>query len=227
MLADQSEEVPVPGRDPLFAGDTGTLSVDTRRVLVNLLLGPFIEAEREPNQWAVLLRDEDVIRSRLADLFLSLEIDRAQKVAFTRQMRDGDLNPPILLRSESFTFLQSVLVLFLRQRLTSASARGDRAIVEDAEMQEHLKLFEGKDSTDHSGFAKRMKSAIDKAKAINLIRPLRGEAGRFEVSPTLKILFPAEDIQRLSEIYKQIANGADASTAGDAEAPEFDQGSEL
>ena len=54
--------------------------------------------------------------SRLIDLFLDLVIDHEQKVAFTRQVVSEDLDVPILLRKASLTFLETALLLFLRQK---------------------------------------------------------------------------------------------------------------
>ena len=70
----------------LFAGDAGALRLDTRRVIVQLLLGPALDAQRQSKLWPVLMRDEAVVRSRLHELFLDLVIDREQEVAFTRQV---------------------------------------------------------------------------------------------------------------------------------------------
>src|SRR5947209_16600891 len=108
----------------MFLGDTGSLPIETRRVLVQLLLGPSVDARRQSKLWPVLLRDETVVRSRLHELFLELVIDREQQVAFTRQVVSEQLDVPILLRKASLTFIESALLLFLRQRLTQADAQG-------------------------------------------------------------------------------------------------------
>jgi len=49
-----------PADAVLFAGDTGELPMDCRRVLVHLRLGPALDAERQTKLWPVLLRDERV-----------------------------------------------------------------------------------------------------------------------------------------------------------------------
>lgn len=51
-------------------------------------------------------------------------------------------------------------------------------------------------------------SAIEKAKKLNLLRQLGGAEQRFEVSPTLKLLFPAEQIQTLAHTYRALADGS-------------------
>ena len=195
-----------------FPDDTGELPIATRRVLVQLLLGPSVDAMRQSKLWPVLLRDEKVIRSRLHELFLHLVIDHEQQVAFTRQVVSEELDVPILLRKASLTFLESALLLFLRQRLTQADAQGERAVVSWTEMQEHLSVFERDRNPDHARFERQIGNAIDKAKKLSLLRQLRGGEQRFEVAPTLKLLFSAEEIQALTRSYAALAA---AGTAGD------------
>ena len=117
--AEQARDDTIPD-SAVFPGDTGRIPHETRRVLVQLLLGPAVDGRRQSNLWSVLLRDETVIRERLHELFLELVIDYDQKVAFTRQVAADDTDIPILLRRAHLTFLESVLILFLRQRLTQA-----------------------------------------------------------------------------------------------------------
>src|SRR6266699_3120717 len=100
------------------------LPAETRRVLVQLLLGPAIDAQRQTKLWPIVLRDERVVRARLQDLFLELVIDHEQQVAFTRQKVDDELDIPILLRKVTLTFVQSALLLFLREQLILAETRG-------------------------------------------------------------------------------------------------------
>lgn len=200
-----------------FAGDTGQLPLDTRRALVQLLQGPSVDGSRQGKLWLVLLRDEAAIRSRLHDLFLDLVVDREQKVAFTRQVVAESIDAPVLLRRAALTFLESALVLFLRQRLTHADAQGDRAVVSKVEMVEHLRVFERDKNVDHARFERQMENAVEKAKKLSLLHKLRGGDERFEISPTLKLLFPAEEIQALAQSYAAIAQAA-AQGAAEGEA---------
>lgn len=199
-----------------FAGDTGQLPLDTRRVLVQLLLGPSIDATRQRLLWPVLLRDEAVLRSRLHDLFLELVVDTDQQVAFTRQVVAEDIDAPVLLRKAHLTFLETALVLFLRQRLTQADAAGERAVVSFEDMQAHLGVFERVANPDQARFGRQVIGAIEKVKKLSLVRLLPGGQQRFEVSPTLKLLFPAEAIQALNQTYQALlASGGQAPvTAG-------------
>lgn len=207
-----------------FRGDTGGLPIDTRRVLVQLLLGPSVDARRQSKLWPILLRDEAVIRSRMHDLFLEVVIDHEQRVAFTRQVVSEDLDVPILLRKASLTFLETVLLLFLRQRLTHADAQGERAVVSLEEMKEHLSVFEREGNPDHAKFERQIVNAVDKAKKLSLLQLVRGSGERYEVSPTLKLLFSAEEIQELTRTYAALASTDPAATTEDVPGGADDRG---
>jgi hypothetical protein len=191
----------------LFAGDTGELPLDTRRVLAQLLAGPSLDGRRHSKLWPALARDEAVIRRRLSELFLDLVIDPDLQVAFTRQADVGDLETPILLRRAQLTFLDSVCLLYLRQLLTLADARGERAVVAGDAILEHLSIYERAVSTDRAGFIKRVRASIEKIKKHSILLKIRSSDDRFEISPTLKLLFSAEEILALTKLYQQMASG--------------------
>jgi len=212
----------------LFNGDTGNLRLDTRRCLVSLLNGPSVDGRRQAGLWSVLLRDREVIQTYLHNIFLDLVVDVAQQVAFIRQVPDeSETDIPILLRRHQLTLVESALVLFLRQRLTEADSANERAVVSTEEMVEHLSLFDQARNTDLARFDRQCEGAIKKCKALNLIRPIRSSAARFEVSPTLKLLFNAEDIQALTAAYealKSAPGGASELTMDQAIANDLAEG---
>lgn len=202
----------------LYHGDSGELSLDARRVLVQLLAGPSLDGQRHSKLWPILIRDEVAIRSRLSELFLQLVIDRDLQVAFTRQAETGDLEVPRLLRRANLTFLDSILLLHLRQRLTQAEAHGDRAVVSTDEIVEFLGVYEQAGNTDRALFEKRIHASIEKIKKHSILRKIRSSEDRFEISPTLKLLFSAEEIQTLTRIYHEM-RATDASSDQDDEIP--------
>ncbi|MNK82457.1 hypothetical protein D3C87_1022310 [compost metagenome] len=198
--------------DGLFSGDTGTLLGETRRTLVQLLTGPSVDGRRQPQLWSVLLRDRRDIASRLNDLFLELVVDTDQRVAFVRQATGSDDDDlPILLRRQPLTFIDSALVLHLRQRLTEADRADERAVISLQEMLDHLEVFEKASNNDGVKFDKKCAAAVEKIKALSLLRQIRGSEGRFEISPTLKLLFSAEEVIALSEAYEKLKELPDAS----------------
>jgi len=195
----------------LYQGDSGELSLDARRVLVQLLAGPSLDGQRHSKLWPILIRDEVAIRSRLSDLFLQLVIDRDLQVAFTRQAETGDLEMPRLLRRANLTLLDSILLLHLRQQLTQAEAHGDRAVVSTDELIEFLGVYEQAGNTDRALFEKRIQASIEKIKRHSILRKIRSSEERFEISPTLKLLFSAEEIQALTRIYREMGAAGESS----------------
>jgi len=189
----------------LYPGDTGLLPEPARRALVQLLSGPSLEQRRHPRLWPALLQHEAVIRSRLADLFLELILDPDRSIAFTRQADTGELETPILLRRSPLTFIDSVLLLYLRQVLVDAELRAQPALVDRDELAEQLRLYEPADNTDRAGFDKRVNNAVEKAKKNSLLSPLKGNADRFEVATSLKLIFGPEEVEQLTAIYSAMA----------------------
>lgn len=191
----------------LFLGDSGVLPLDTRRALVQLLAGPSLDGRRHAKLWPVLLRDELAVRRQLAELFLELVIDHDMQVAFTRQADTGDLEVPLLLRRAQLTFIDSILVLYLRQRLTQADTQNERAVLSLDEIIENVNLYERSASTDRAGFGKRVSASVEKLKKHSILQKIRNSDDRFEISPTLKLLFSAEEIQALTGLYQKMADG--------------------
>ena len=195
----------------MYPGDSGELSLDARRVLVQLLAGPSLDVQRHSKLWPILLRDEVAIRSCLSELFLQLVIDHDLQVAFIRQADTGGLEVPRLLRRANLTFLDSILLLHLRQRLTYAESHGDRAVVSTDEIVEFLDVYEQHGNTDRALFERRIQASIEKIKKHSILRKIRFSEDRFEISPTLKLLFSAEEIQALTRIYNDMRT-VEAST---------------
>ncbi len=191
----------------LFEGDSGELELETRRVLVQLLAGPSLDGRRHAKLWPVLVRDEALIRRRLSELFLELVMDLDLQVAFTRQADTSDLETPVLLRRAQLTFLDSIMLLYLRQRLTQADAQGERAVISVDEIVEHMSVYERSTNTDRAGFNKRIQASIEKIKTHSILQRIRASEDRFEISPTLKLLFSAEAIQSLTRTYQRMAAG--------------------
>lgn len=138
----------------LWRGDAGGLKLDARRALVQLLKGPVLDGMRMPVIWKALLESEDLIRSRLNDLFLDLVIDREQLFAFTRQADTDPVKAPILLKRKPLNYIETYLFLFLRLRLSSAEGRGERAVIGLDEIREHLADIAGR-NRDAVGFERR------------------------------------------------------------------------
>ncbi len=120
----------------LFAGDRGVLDHDVRRVLVRLLQRRFLLKERSRDDWKVLLDNQQVIESRLGDLFVRLEVDHERGVAYKSQVRSDELEVPILLRDDAYTRAETLVLVHLRtifQRESTAGEQSARVDVEEIE----------------------------------------------------------------------------------------------
>ena len=195
----------------LWSGDTGTLGERTRRVLLELLKGPYVSGTQAPQLWAALVADEGLVRSRLHDLFLDLVIDRVDEFAFTRKIVTDEIDAPAAVRSERLTFLDTAMLLVLRQLLLAAPGE-KRVIVDREEVYERLAIYR---TGDESTFQRNLNGAWSRMS--NRLRVLH-KAGedRFEISPMVKFLIDEDRVRELIAVYERIAAG-EADTEDDSE----------
>ncbi|MFE7423225.1 DUF4194 domain-containing protein [Rhodococcus sp. NPDC057529] len=186
----------------LYPGDTGELDVETRRAFVQLLKGPLVTAAKHPEVWRAVIRDERRLRSRLSDVFLVLVIDDENELAFTRPAETGDASTPTVLRTERLTFMDTVMLLALRQRLLRAQP-GERVIVDLDELREQLEMYRAASDTDPAGYAKRINASWKKLDKYSLLTKTSTD-DRMEVSPVLRQLFDAEQVALVEAEFRRI-----------------------
>lgn len=188
----------------LWPEDTGALAATSRKVLVQLVKGPYVSAERHKEAWKVLLSDTSAIRSRLADLFLDLVLDETQGVAFVRNAPLSDGSAPQVVRTMALTFLDTAMLLFLRRELLRGSGT-QRVIIGKDEVFDHLKSYRKSESTDEAGFLKRISSSWSKMEKHSLLLPTT-TSDRYEISPILRLVFSPEQIQAVDAEYQALAS---------------------
>lgn len=186
----------------LWSEDLGTLAEQSRRALLEIVKGPFLSGSRRPGLWAALIADERAIRSRLHDLFLDLVIDPVDEFAFARKVRTVEIDTPSPMRTESLTFLDTAMLLVLRQLLL-ASPGESRVIVGQDEVYERLMVYR---SGDESTFVRNLNGAWGRmANRFRVIHVV--EEDRAEISPVLKFILDHDLIRSLTEQFQQIAAG--------------------
>lgn len=191
----------------LWAGDAGGLREPSRRALVQLLRGPYVSAARHPALWGAVLNDQEQLRARLADMFLELVVDVDQEVAFIRNVDVDGLDAPRVVRTAPLTFMDTALLLHLRQQLLTGGV-GERVIVGIDEVREHLAVYQPASDADHAGFAKRISASWEKLKKYGLLSTTSTE-DRFEVSPVLRLVFGPEQIAAVRAEYARLASDTD------------------
>lgn len=196
--ADESARNP----SALWFADTGTLGERTRRVLLELLKGPYVSGAQSPQLWSALVADEGIVRSRLHDLFLELIIDKIDEFAFTRKVVTDEIDVPAAVRSERLTFLDTAMLLVLRQLLLAAPGE-QRVIIDREEVYERLAIYR---TGDESTFQRNLNGAWNRMS--NRLRVLH-KAGedRFEISPMVKFLIDEDQVRELIDVYERIASG--------------------
>lgn len=194
----------------LWPGDKGTLVERSRRALLELVRGPYMSCESSPLNWAALRADEAAIRSRLNDLFLELVLDADAEFAFVRAVTGDDGSWPRAVRTRSLTFLDTAMLLTLRQLLI-ADEGSARVIIGQDELYETLSVYRTADR-DKYDFTKRLNASWHKmVNSLRVLHPVgvSGAEGptRAEISPVVRILVDADRARTLRASYEAIASG--------------------
>lgn len=200
------------GEPPLWDGDRGSLSFDSRRALVQLLQGPLIRAHKEPALWKALLANAGPIQARLHEVFLDLIIDESEGFAFTRMAKDTDLPVPKVLRTEKLSHVDTAILLDLRQQVGMALP-GERVVVDIDELRESVSYVRNVDNRDEAGFHKRFNAAIGRISGTYNLLTATETPGRYEVSPALRRLFDAETVTAIRDEYRAFTEDPEATDA--------------
>ncbi|MBD7917073.1 DUF4194 domain-containing protein [Cellulomonas sp. Sa3CUA2] len=180
----------------LFAGDTGTLDADVRRVLVRLLQRRFLLADRHSAQWRTLLENQQVVESRLHDLFVHLVVDHDRGIAYKRQVRSAELDVPVLLRDEPYTRAETLVLVHLRtvfQRERGAGETSARVDVEELEATA-LTYFDP-DDTNVAAHQREIRTAVARLAKDGVIE--EESEGRYRVTSLVEVVLSTE---RLTEL---------------------------
>ncbi|SHI30771.1 protein of unknown function [Tessaracoccus bendigoensis DSM 12906] len=182
--------------------DPSELDAPTRRLLLKLLNGPYVRAEEHSNLWTALEVNETVVRSRLADLYLQLVLDRDAGVAFVRNLAVEDA--PKVVRRHPLTLLDTVLVLYLRRLLLANQGSAARVFVGRDEIEDHLRGFLRSDTTDKSAQEAKVGRSIAKMTENSILLKAEVE-DRWEISPVLRLVFGADEVAAVTADLERMA----------------------
>jgi hypothetical protein len=198
------------GSVSLFEGDEGGLEYAQRRTLVTLLKQRFISARTHPRDWRVLVDNERLLRSRLNDLFLDLQVDREREVAWKRQATsETGARFPTLLYDAAWSREETLVLVHLRDRLRAGLASGDaRVFIDREDIVDYVASFRPLHATDLAGDEKRARNAVASIVKAGLLID-SGTDDRFEISEAVEPLIPLELLRELLEAL-QNANHGDA-----------------
>lgn len=181
-----------------FPGDRGTLDPEIRRVLVHILQRRFIAAERNRREWTLLLDHQQVIESRLNDLYLRLVVDHGRGFAYKQQLRSDEIDMPVLLKDTPYSRAETLVLVHLRTVYQRESAAGEASVridIEDVE-QTVLSYF-----TDVDGGTARqqraIRNAMDRLDREGII--LEETSGRYRITALVEVVLSAATLKELRD----------------------------
>ena len=182
----------------LFEGDEGGLELAQRQTLVTLLKQRFISARTHPRDWRALTENERLIRARLNDLFLELQIDPVREVAWKRQaVSETGQKFPTLLYDAAWSREETIVLVHLRDRFRAATAAGEgRVYVDREDLVDHVAGFRPPHATDIAGDEKRARNAVSNVNRAGLLIGAPTD-DRFEISEAIEPLLPLELLREL------------------------------
>jgi hypothetical protein len=217
----RTDPFPVRPRDTfvdgaaLFPGDTGVLPMKVRQALVKLLKGPYVDGGRDEKLWTTLLDNQLILRSRLSELFLTLQLDHERKVAVLRPVDPeaigGSTRSSILRQQRALSRVETIVLLRLRLLLDRhVTAQTDPTITRE-EIAELVAHYQPAGQQD----ALRDTDVVNRAIAKLLARQLLLTTGLddvYTISNALPLALPFENIGDIpSHIEALMAVTADQS----------------
>lgn len=181
----------------LFPGDTGVLSMKVRQALVKLLKGPYIDGGRDEKLWTVLLDNQMILRSRLSELFLTLQLDHERKIAVLRPVDPeaigGGARSSILRQQRALSRVETIVLLRLRLLLDRhVTAQTDPTITRE-EITDLVAHYQPAGQQDALRDADVVTRAITKLLARQLLLPT-GLEDVYTISNALPLALPFENI---------------------------------
>ena len=183
--------------DGCFPGDRGVLDPDIRRVLVRLLQRRFLSAEHHED-WRILMDNQQVIESRMHDLFVRLIVDTDRGVAYKQQVRSDELDVPILLTDRAYSRVDTLVLVYLRtvhQREATAGEQDARVDVE--EVTDTVMTYFTQDDTDVAGRQRAILRSLERLRGDGVVD--EESEGRFRINPLIEIVVSAEKLREVND----------------------------
>lgn len=186
----------------LFAGDTGTLDVDVRKVLVRLLQRRFVLADKDPAQWRTLLGNQQIIESRLHDLFVRLVVDHDRGIAYKQQVRSAESDVPILLKDDPYSRAETLVLVHLRTVFQRERGTGETsARVDIEELEQTLLTYFDPDDHNLARGQREIRSAVERLAKEGLLA--EESAGRYRITPLVEVVLSTEKLTELSRWLRE------------------------
>lgn len=199
----------------LWPGDSGSLDLQARRLLLLLLTNRYLSSDTHPREWQPLLDNRGPIESRLNDLFLELVIDHDNEIAYKRRPDTEFSDYPKLFRDDPLNLYETALLFHLRRRLRSGQSEGrDRdQLFEDAEdLIDAVMTYVPETETNQVRARKQAEAAVRGFAASNIL--LSGnDPDRYRIGPIVETLLPVEKVTEFANFFEH-QHGSPSSESG-------------
>ncbi|GAA2202135.1 DUF4194 domain-containing protein [Sinomonas flava] len=192
----------------LYDGDTGALPLRVRQVLVRLLKGPYLDGARDEKAWTTLLDHQEILRSRLSELFLRLQIDHERKVAVLRPV-DPELlgtasRATVLRQQRALSRVETILVLRLRLLLDRHATAQTEPTVTLEELADVVAHYQPAEEQDALRDADTLGRAVAKLQARRLLIPTALD-DVYLISNALPLALPFDTIGDVTRHLEAVA----------------------
>ncbi|GAA4053336.1 hypothetical protein GCM10023063_47190 [Arthrobacter methylotrophus] len=199
----------------LFPGDTGVLPMKVRQALVRLLKGPYIDGGRDEKLWTTLLDNQVILRSRLSELFLNLQLDHERKIAVLRPVDPeaigGSARSSILRQQRALSRVETIVLLRLRLLLDRHVTAQTEPVITREEIAELVAHYQPSGQQDALRDTDVVNRTVTKLLARQLLLAT-GIEDTFAISKALPLALPFENIGDIpAQIEALIAVAADES----------------
>lgn len=214
---EDAAEGPFPPGMALFDGDTGVLPLRVRHVLVRLLKGPYLDGGRDEKAWTTLLDHQEVLRSRLSELFLDLQVDHGRKIAVLRPV-DPELlgtasRATILRQQRTLSRVETILLLRLRLLLDRHATAQTEPTVTLEELADVVAHYQPAEEQDALRDADTLGRAVAKLQARRLLIPTALD-DVYLISNALPLALPFENIGDVTRHLEAVAAAGPAHDGG-------------
>jgi hypothetical protein len=199
----------------LFPGDTGVLPMKVRQALVRLLKGPYIDGGRDEKLWTTLLDNQVILRSRLSELFLNMQLDHERKIAVLRPVDPeaigGSTRSSILRQQRALSRVETIVLLRLRLLLDRHVTAQTDPVITREEITELVAHYQPSGQQDALRDTDVVNRTVTKLLARQLLLAT-GLEDTFAISKALPLALPFENIGDIpAQIEALIAVAADES----------------
>lgn len=200
-----------------FGERTDAMPDTARRAQASLLTSRFVTRSQYPVVWDAVLAWEELLRSRLADMFMDLVIDRDYEVAFKRQT-DDPAAPVMLRRDRPLSREATLLLVHMRELHAYRDSHDEPVVLPVDAIESFLARFRDPSSTNEAGFDNTVKATIKAVTQVGVLIPDPDDDQMYMIAPAIVPLLPLEAITALRDSYRDIIDNTEATSRDDADA---------